>query len=382
MSRPTAVISSATRNGLTSSPPPPGCPNTPPMSPVSASRSDSAGASPSVRSTARSRSGSNATTTASKVRPSASSTSVPLSPATTWAFVTTRSGPTKNPLPSWMREHASPVDLHGRLHDLVGDGGGQPALLGRGAGVGRRPEGVEHLGERLVADEPAQGRKRVGRVGEPIADLAGDRRAAGLLGHAAPGRGPAPARATTARPARRPRRSPPPAARSALARRAGRQLRVEPAAEHQAERHARSAPRPPATRRRRGTWSPGRRPASRARSAAAGRRPRRGRGRGRATTWRGRRTPAGTRRRPRSRRARSERCRTRSPLVLPSSVAPAFGSSAQQPRTRQEARVGHHPVVGPDGLALDVPAAVQHLDRVRPCRTPRRSARRAAARPA
>ena len=183
MSRPTAVISSATRNGLTSSPPPPGCPNTPPVSPMPASRRESAGASPSVRSTARSRSGSNATTTASNVRPSASSTSVPLSPATTWAFVTTRSGPTKNPLPSWMREHASPVTFTVDCTTCVGDSSGQPALFGRGARVGRRPEGVEHLGERLVPDEPAQDRKRVGRVGEPIADLTGDRRAAGLLGH-------------------------------------------------------------------------------------------------------------------------------------------------------------------------------------------------------
>src|ERR687893_159229 len=123
MSRPWASIWSATRNGLTSSGPPPGRPNTPPVSPTSASRSGRAGAPPpSVRSTARSRCGSNATTTASSVVPSDSSTVVSSSPATTWAFVTTRSSSTKNPLPSWMREHATPSTLTvERLVDLACD---------------------------------------------------------------------------------------------------------------------------------------------------------------------------------------------------------------------------------------------------------------------
>ena len=42
----------------------------------------------------------------------------------------------------------------------------------------------------------------------------------------------------------------------------------------------------------------------------------------------------------------------------------------EQPRGRQEPGVRHHPVVGTHRLAVDVPRAVQHLERLRPSRTP------------
>ena len=63
-----------------------------------------------VRSTARSNSGSNSTTVAGPLVPLAE-TSVDGSPATTWALVATRPGPTTKPEPSWRYPQAWPSTL-------------------------------------------------------------------------------------------------------------------------------------------------------------------------------------------------------------------------------------------------------------------------------
>ena len=129
------------------------------------------------------------------------------SPATTWALVTTRSVPTTKPLPSWMREQASPSTLTVDCTTWLATVGRQAARLGRRPGVGRGRRASNTCGERLVADEAAQRRPacRAGRGAGRSTSL-GDRRAAGLRRPSRPGCAPAPAAAATRRPARpRPR---------------------------------------------------------------------------------------------------------------------------------------------------------------------------------
>src|SRR3989442_4626006 len=110
MSVPTATISSPTRAGDATSPPPRGCPYTAPTVPVlpvetGSGRAARAGTS----STATSRTGSNATTVADSARPAGVTTVVALSPATTCALVTTSPGAATQPLPSWISSHARPL---------------------------------------------------------------------------------------------------------------------------------------------------------------------------------------------------------------------------------------------------------------------------------
>ena len=134
MSVPRATICSAMRTGAWRSGPPPGWPKSAPRSSTLPSPSSSAGsASPGTRRIARSRLG--------RTRPRwrrgdgrrSSSTRALCSPATTWAFVTTRFGPATNPVPSWMRSHACPstrsVDLVTRVAASAGmpSAGGVPA---------------------------------------------------------------------------------------------------------------------------------------------------------------------------------------------------------------------------------------------------------------
>ena len=67
-----------------------------------------------------------------------------VSPATTWALVTTRSGAATKPLPSWTRRQASPVDLDGRLQHPRHAWTSPPVR--RRAGVGRRRSPLKTAG--------------------------------------------------------------------------------------------------------------------------------------------------------------------------------------------------------------------------------------------
>ena len=79
------------------------------------------------RRTARSRSGSNATTVASRRRPSGVNTDVARSPATTWALVTTRSSAATKPLPCWIWSHARPSTFTTDLCTRARTAGASPA---------------------------------------------------------------------------------------------------------------------------------------------------------------------------------------------------------------------------------------------------------------
>src|SRR5438477_4856820 len=112
MSLPRASTRRETSNGATRRWPPPGWPNTAPVSPrFEAPTGSAARPRPDTVSKARSRFGSNATTVADRRLPSSRSTEVVGSPATTWAFVTTSPSPTAKPVPSLVTRQATPSTL-------------------------------------------------------------------------------------------------------------------------------------------------------------------------------------------------------------------------------------------------------------------------------
>ena len=234
---------------------PPGWPKTPPMAPSPTGSACTGQRRPvearRPRSTARSRSGSKATTRA--VEAPAVVADRPWSrrsPATTWALVTTRSGGHHEAGAVLHLAAGGALDLHDRAGDRVGGGlataRSRPAA-GRAPGVGR--ERVEDVGEVVGADERLQRLHGVGRR------RAGWRRAAGRPTTWSPGATTHPGLATStgstqphhhdeAGAARRR----PPARRSVVPSTPVAAPRAEAAADDEAERLAERAPRRAAAR--------------------------------------------------------------------------------------------------------------------------------------
>ena len=280
------------------------------------------------------------------------------SPATTWALVTTRSAATAKPLPSWMRSQASPstltVDAGDPVACTASEARARPAAArGPAPGAGRRtPAG--------------RCRRRPGGAGPAGC------RAAGGSGRRSHGRWPSCAPAAPASPARRPSTA------AAATPRRGRRAAPTPAPTARstvAERPDRAGPGGGARRASSPSAWPTKRAADqdRRRRAAAGRS---GRRRPSASTTPGRK-PGGDDQpdgQPDPRRdpgqeaepvAADAAATAASTTMTRSSRSTCVGRSAlgsEQPGGGEEAGVGDHAVVGPHRLALDVPAALQHLD--------------------
>src|SRR4029450_4320993 len=325
MSVPTAVICSPTWNGLISREPPPGWPKTPPDVPTSAPSSGSAGRSdPAGRGAARSRTGSNATAVPSIRLPSDSSTSESSSPATTWALVTTRSSATKKPLPSWIRLQASPSTFTVEAATVVARASESPLAPGTtpGSGAGLRASKTRGKG------------------------LSPTRRRSACSVSGASGK-----RALTSRAITEPRAcSDTTPCTSANAGSRSHSPTSTPAIPSIARAPARD---PPRRRRPRGARGPEPKP-------VAGH----GRSDGEDDQQDVQHVHLILPQPPRS---------PASPMAFAATIgrrwshsrAPGFGvTSAQEAGAGQEARVSDHAMVGPYGLALDVPAPVEDLDRV------------------
>ena len=269
---------------------------------------------------------------------------------------------TTNPLPSWMPAARLALDLHRRRRDAVGAGRVDARRRGGGPDVGRGPERVEDLREAVVADERPQRRRWCrAAAGKTSSTTPGD----------APSRGPGAAGQPGHVGQRRQR-----AARRRRARRAT--PATAPPTASTCRARARGTADVGAGCRRRGR-APGRG------SAPTSEERRRRRAQlGLAGRLVGR---PGDRRQERGRRRRRRRpCRSTTtaratkpePVAAdPAADARATSDDEVEERSRRRAAqarssrawvrkpgVGHHPVVGPHGLALDVPAALQHLDRL------------------
>src|SRR4051812_8324574 len=356
MSLPIATISSPIRAGATRRSLPPGCPYTAASWCTCPLASVSGGASRvGTRSTAMSRFGSNATTTASCCRCCESSTVVPDSPATTCAFVTTKCRRATHPLPSWYWLQALPATFTTDCLTLRSTSGGTasfggrpglggsssgPSAVGYGAWEIRSPHAAKRGGccGPTSSIQPTTAEPRATRAGHPSA-VASD----GIVIH----RSISTPKTPTAAPAARSHTgSPRTSGRSRCSNAPTASPTPCPSVATRTRNSNATVTRSSAAVPPNAVTTPG-------------------------TKWIPISNPSAT---PAHARRRATKPNRQPPIPAAITATMMMASSAftarrsrlgdEQARVGEETGVRDHPVVGPDRLPLDVPAAIEHFERL------------------